>query len=58
MHCALVGGTYDFGVIPSLNWIFEFGTALGLRFGLGIGGLDLGLIIRFNSILLTIFNTL
>ena len=43
MHCALVGGTYDFGVIPSLNWIIEFGTALGLRFGLGIGGLDLGL---------------
>ena len=38
----LGGGPSDFSVSPSANWTFGLGTALGIKLGLGQGGLDLG----------------
>ena len=39
----VVGGLCDFSVSPSPNWTFGFWTALVLGFGVGLGGLDVGL---------------
>ena len=45
----MVGSPCDFGVIPSPNCTFGFGTAIDLGLGFGLGGLEFRLGLDNNS---------